>query len=387
MKKINQKIIVLILVITFVFSPLLANKAEAGIPVIDYTNITKEYGLDGVASMIVNTIIERMSKSVVNWINSGFQGSPAFITNPEAFYTDIGDKVAGQYIFSNPNLNFLCGPIQAKIRLALARNYNPDNQRWQCTLTQVGQNMDNFMDNFDNGGWDNFFELTQRQQNNPIGAYIQAENEMYLQISTRQGTQKEELLQGNGFMSYKECKPGTEIAGGGTEQCFASYQTCLNAGGPEARNSRVPLCNEAMNTCNKTLGSVQAGDCKESDKITNTPGSVIESKLNEQLGMGQGRLQAADEINEMVSALLNQLISQVVGGIGKGLRSLSQPDSSTSGQTFTDQLSNSTAASTTDYFGNQQNLDVLNVPIPNPDPICDPNNASYNPMDPLCATP
>ena len=30
--------------------------------------------------------------------------------------------------------------------------------------------------NFENGGWDSFFEVSQRTQMNPIGAYLQAES-------------------------------------------------------------------------------------------------------------------------------------------------------------------------------------------------------------------
>lgn len=337
--KIN-KITTLILVITFTFSPILAIPARAQWLVYDPANFTvntvtsvntgvtaaagvdtainttlsgpvKEFGLDAVAWLIVNLIIERMSASTVNWINNGFKGSPAFVTNPEAYFTDIGDKIAGQYIFSNPNLNFLCGPISAKIKLALTNSQSRDRQ-WQCTLTQVGKNMDNFMNKFENGGWDNFFELTQKTQNNPIGAYIQAENELSLQISTRQGTEKSKLDWGKGFMSWEECPDGSAPGG---EDC----------------------------------------DIK-------TPGSVISDQLNNVLNTGNNKLAAADEINEIVSSLLNQLVSSVVGGIGNGLKGLSKPDAT--GKTFTSQLSGSTKANTTDYFGNAQDTRIGNTPIP-----------------------
>lgn len=333
----TNKIITLTLIITFIFSPALAIPARAQWVVWDpgnfvpnsvtavntsitagatFSEMAKDFGLDAIGWIIAKLIIERMSASTVNWINSGFHGSPAFVTDPQSYFQNIGDKIAGQYIFSNPNLNFLCGPISAKIRLALAQNYVRDRQ-WQCTLTQVGRNMDDFMSSFENGGWDNFFELTQKQQNNPIGAYLQAENELNLQIATRQGTSKDQLNWGQGFMSFETCK-GTEDPDG--------------------------FCNGRLET--------------------QTPGSVIANQLNKQLGAGTDTLVTADEINEIISALLSQLVSHVVGGIGSGLRGLTSSDSSNGGQSYTTQLTNSTASGVTDYFGNTQDTSILSVPPP-----------------------
>src|SRR3989338_8596398 len=110
MKEFNKKVIVLILVITFVFSPLLARKAEAQWVVFDpanfantLANMLKDYGLDTIAWQIVNMVIERMAASTVKWINSGFKGSPAYVTDPESYFTKIGDDLSVRYIFSNPN--------------------------------------------------------------------------------------------------------------------------------------------------------------------------------------------------------------------------------------------------------------------------------------------
>src|SRR3989344_2337552 len=292
----------------------------------------KEFGFDTLAWLVVNLIIERMSASTVNWINTGFQGSPAYVTDPEAYFLDIGDKIAGQFILNDPDLNLLCGPIRAKIRLALSQNYMRE-PIYRCTLTDVVDNIDGFMNDFSQGGWDGFFELTQRTQNSPIGAYLQAENELDLQIATRQGTKRAELNWGQGFMSFNEC----EIWG--EDIVIPGYP-----GDPTRPERRTKVC------------------LKE---VTNTPGSVISEQLNKQLGVGQDKLAAADEINEIISALLNQLVGAVVGGIGKGLRGLTNRDSSNNNVQFTGQLTN-TAKETVDYFGGSTNTDILDIPLPDP---------------------
>ena len=373
-KKLNSKIAGLIIFVILLssLSPLFAKKAEAQWIVWDPGAAAKEYGLDAVGWIIINLIIERMSKSTVNWINGGFKGKPAFISNPEAFFGQLGDQVAGQLIFSNPNTKFLCGPLQAKIRLALTSTYNQDSTRLRCSLTQIGGNLDGFMANFENGGWGTFFELTQKPQNNPIGAYLQAEGELFETIARKKDIAEKDLLQGKGFLSFKKC---------------ARFTKDRDPGNTEAED----LDEEETGGEEDELKSMSNPCLKEE---TVTPGSVISDQLNKQLGLGSDKLAIADELNEIVSALLNKLVSSVVGGIGKGLRGLSRPDPVTNNETFTEQLSSNpdgtVASPVVDYFGNTPNTQILDIPIPDPfclDQSTNPN-APYYDLNPVsCANP
>lgn len=318
MKEYNKKIIVLVLVVTFIFSPFFARKAEAQWIVLDPTNlvqsimkIVKDFGLDSLAWMIVNRIIERMTAATVNWINSGFEGQPAYLTDPQAYFTNMGDQLAGQFIFSDKRLNALCGPINAKIRLTLLRNYRNDKE-WQCTPSLVGTRMEDFMGDFTKGGWDTFFDLSQKTQNNPIGAYLQAEGVLRDTLTQKQQQTLTELNQGSGMLSWKECE---------------QYGVAINA-----RDITLP---------DGTIFHVPASPAPCIKEKTNTPGSVINERLNDQLGAGQGKLEVADEINEMISALLNQLINKVFSSVAGGLRGTSAR-TSTGGSSFMEDLSNST---------------------------------------------
>ena len=327
MTKLNKKIITVVVVFAVLstsFSPIFTRKAEA--QYIDIWQMPKEGVLDTIAFLLINKIIERISASTVNWINSGFQGSPAYVTDPGSYFTNIGDQLAGQYIFSNPDLNFLCGPINAKIRLALTKSYlNEPN--FQCTLTDAFGDMEDFMGDFNKGGWDKFFQMTQKQQNNPLGAFLQAESQLDAQIASRQGIAKDELNWGSGFMSQKVC------------------------------DSRLPdtvVPEEDWGDGTGVPAYTVPGGCAPGHESTQTPGSVIQDQLNKALGAGTDKLKVADEINEIISALLNQLVSQVVGGVGSGLRGLSDP-SPTNQTPTTRQLLQNYTNSTTDYFGNTVN--------------------------------
>jgi len=399
-KKISKGIATLLVLLVFVssFSPIFARKAEAFI-FTDWVNFAvnaitsiginsmwiKEYALDAVAYQVMNLVIERMTASTVNWINGGFKGSPGFITNPDAYFKDLGDKVAGHYIFINPNLNFLCGPISAKIRLALAQNYIQD-RRWQCTLTDVAGNMEDFLGDFEKGGWDKFFRLTQEKHNSPIGAYLQAENELNIRIATRQGTIQRELQQSNGFLSFKKCThwsnpPGynSEVQGDNNApdpNACASGQTRDETGECSGDIDITADFGADWGYTDPTSGRT----CDATETVT--PGSVIENKLNNVLNIGNGKLAVADEINEIISALLTQVTSRIVGGIGAGLRGLSSPDSN--GNTFTKQLATDDKKAQIDkYFADsgQGVNDVLNAPAYNP------NLCRDNPTLPECTPP
>lgn len=268
--EIHKKTLTAVLTLAFIFSPVFTVQAQ--IPVTDAAHITvtsaqfaseatKEYSLDFIAWFLANLALERIGQSTVNWINSGFQGKPTYVTDTSGFFLSVADQAAGQYIQNNTNFDFLCGPIQSKIRIALQTSYSGRGQeQWQCSLTDIYGNMEDFMGDFSSGGWNKFFRLTQERQNNPIGVYIQAENELYTQIAESLDKEKTELNWGQGFFSMKDAN----------------------------------------------------------GQIT-TPGKAIEGQLNNVLGSGTGKLAAADEIDEIISALLNQLIMRVVGGAG-GLR-------------------------------------------------------------------
>jgi hypothetical protein len=62
-----------------------------------YSLQIKEYTLDAIAWALVNLLIKEMIKSTTKWVASGFQGSPAFVTDLKGFLLDIGDKVAGRF--------------------------------------------------------------------------------------------------------------------------------------------------------------------------------------------------------------------------------------------------------------------------------------------------
>jgi hypothetical protein len=270
----------------------------------------KEYVLDQIPWIISKTIIRQITASIVNWINSGFKGNPAFVSNPSQFLLDIGDSVAGN-IIAGSDLNFLCSPFALDVRLSLAFNYSSQfKDTISCTLSDVADNIQGFMDGgfTVNGGWETWSQLTQNPANNPYGAYIASQNEIAIRTAKGQSIQLAQLNWGSGFLSWSVCDDTPETLGTNSGNFSQDIQSVGfddptgDAWGQDTASTLTDTSNPAT------------GPCKNSH--IETPGSVIEGQLENVLGSGVRQLELADSFNEIVGALVGQLVTQVVGATG-----------------------------------------------------------------------
>ena len=74
---------------------------------------------DRIGTVIIKNLIRSFTNSIVQWINSGFQGSPTFITDPDKFFMGVADRVAGN-IFYGSGMVFFCESVSFDLRLASA---------------------------------------------------------------------------------------------------------------------------------------------------------------------------------------------------------------------------------------------------------------------------
>ena len=270
MKKLLSAILAITITVSVSFFALQPQKAEAtGLPVVDILLNSQfaasqaakiaEKGADGILWTIVNGIISNMTTSVVRWINTGFQGSPTFVTNPEAFFKDSLDQVTGNYINQLGLSNALCAPNSLQIRIALLKtNVHRQTIRYSCTLDAAIKNLDGFYNNFQNGGWKTWIQLSS-ESNDPYSQYLNALDDLDMRKLAKQGTITKELDWGRGFLSIKD-----------------------------------------PNHPNKTT----------------TPGSVVQEQLNKALGYTTDRLIVADSFDEIAGALINLLIDKTLTGAG-----------------------------------------------------------------------
>lgn len=250
--------------------------------------------LKPLAIILGKAMLRNITNSIVTWINSGFHGQPSFVQDFGGLITDTTDQVLGNFIDRTLGLGFLCNNFSLQIRIALAQSALPYEQRARCTLSQIQQNVNGFIQGDNNGGWSNWLSVTTEPQNNIYGATIIAQNELSQRIAKKLDIQNRVLDWGKGFRSWEVCTVVRDPVTG------------MNTGEDKKMSPTDPNCVQHE---------------------TRTPGTVIENQLALQLGSGVRQLEIAQDIEAIVGALANQLMSQVITGaaglLGAGKNSAS----------------------------------------------------------------
>ncbi len=247
----------------------------------------KEDVLDPMAVLLARAAIRVLTASIVNWINSGFKGNPTFVSDLGGFLGEVADQAIGEFIYGT-ELAFLCSPFQLDVRISLLKTFI-EPKKAACRLSDITRNIENFLNrSFTDGGWPAWYVLTTDPYGNPYSSYVNSSFALQARILTAQGEQLTLLDFGSGFLSVTECTDYDDFS-----------------------ESSVP---------NRTYGygKKEGQDCQ-----IVTPGRAIEGTLEQYLGTELRQLELADSFNEIINALIGQLIRQVFLG-GGGLRGVSR---------------------------------------------------------------
>lgn len=312
---------------------------------------TKDFVLDKLAYTIAKTFIQNMTADIVDWINSGYSGSPAFLDNPQGFFMDSADQVTGAFIAGSGPLSGLCGPFNLDLRLnlALAQTSDYARKRYRCTLSTVVNNAKNarvsasvgtdpngmtlgdmmngnvtnnanaisvngvsiddtgafLSGDFGKGGWPAFVALTSEPQNNPYSAYLDARMDLMNRQQQAAAEQRRDLDQGKGFLSFEKC---TEV----DRAVEDDFEKISEIQKKTAGDKTIKIERKASNGIFYEIYN----SCK-----TETPGSVLSGSLQTQLDSPVKQLELVDSLGEIVDAAMTQMVNKL---ISKGLASLSK---------------------------------------------------------------
>lgn len=263
--------------------PLLDNKkldthAKTGVagPFGLYLNVS----WDSIAWCIVNAMIAYIADSTIAWAKSGFNGNPAFIQNPERFFSDLADQTAGTVIkniaYGATGVN-VCEPFKVTVALGLAQGYQGQGSNYldsqmrglSCRLSDISQGR--FFGGVDfqtkpssvtnNGNilLSDWINVTQHEENNPYGTYIKANQALYGGVQAKQNEIRFEVGMNNGWLNFKKCK--------------------------------------------------DESNPKSCDIVT--PGKLIESQLNSTLDQEKQRLVMADKFDQLITVIVEALIKKI----------------------------------------------------------------------------
>jgi hypothetical protein len=236
--------------------------------------VFKECILDALAWAAKMIIYETILRAIFAWINQGFDGGPAFLSNPNEFFKKIANATVDAFINNSGLDALLCEPFSATVVDHMKTiSISVETEEYACTLDSimtgdVATEYNNMVQNgsVDTEGISGAMSLS-LAGNNAYSATFAVEAEANSRIQQAQGTEKMLLDFGDGHFSL-----------------------------------RCDLNNDGV-------------------REVCTPGDFVAKQINEWMGGGLGQLEKADEVSEVVAAAVSMLVQKVLFDTDEGLLS------------------------------------------------------------------
>lgn len=290
-KNILAVFVILIMLSSSLFPLFIPKKAEASVPIhctmgLDF-NCVKEAILDLLARVLVSSLIRSLTNSIIGWIQGNGGTNVGYVGNFEDEFRRQIDGRAGEFLNNLAGVN-LCGNIGFHLQINL-RTHPGFRDYFQCTLTDIVDNVDNFFQDFGNGGWNALMNTVFVPKNNPYGAFLIGLDK---KIDAEQGLLESlhrRLLSGIGYegvrVQEKHCTD-TPLVGPlpeGTEETEENGQYCYT------------------------------------ETVTKTPGHLVADMLNRTVGSGYDFAFVVDEIDEAIETIILTLINELINSTLEGI--------------------------------------------------------------------
>lgn len=276
---------------------------------------------NGIAFTLARNQLTAIARNTLNWVNAGFDGNPFFVQSVRSVLGSVERNVIEPAIYSLADKAFPYGemfahsyinramtgvPRSSSMLSHLVSNVadyvivdyvdNPKLSSFENQKIREELAIEKFKDDFTEGGWNGWLSMTQIDANNPLGFYSAASN--IISMTTEALTQdvREEMLQGSGYLSQKECVE------------WQVYD----------EKTKTPVIKETVDpkTGKKKLGYVFVktkpteeglyGECSEHKTIT--PGANIKEQVNAVTQTPIKQLELADDINSILNSVFSVLL-------------------------------------------------------------------------------
>ncbi|MFA5792011.1 MAG: hypothetical protein WC884_03170 [Candidatus Paceibacterota bacterium] len=322
------------------------------------------------AIMVVQRrLLQELTKSTINWINSGFHGAPLFLENPGSFFRDIAKYEIRTMvdIFGYDLTRFPFGKDFALNTINSYKNTLENNAAY--TLSKVMTDpvlLHNYQNNFNVGGWNAFLINTQYPQNNYLGFQMIATEALARKVqgTVQNNAQKVQttLQQGMGFLSPQTCPSNPEynkvMANAFQRPSFQSKIEFVPPDYTQYDNVDGSIIPEDPNNPIDKLAIERAARAKfDADKIkekadwtkantcpgglvATTPGSVVANQITSAMGSQFRQSELAAALGNSISSILDALLNKFMGDGLSALSTKTNPPATTtdnwdySGQTL-----------------------------------------------------
>ncbi len=280
-------------------------------------------------SMLIRKLLAEMTKSTVNWINTGFHGKPLFLENPRSFFRNMAKTNFRDYVD-------LVGYDEAKF--PFGRQFALDAIKSYKTqfADMAASSLSNVTDDpellrkmaldFNVGGWDGFLAITQYPTNNVIGARMAMSEQLMGQLEgtvlTEVNKVKTVLQEGMGFLSPQICKSNPNWKAGSVFS-LSNYQKTNKPPVPTPGSTNfqyqinIAAYNRKLDEARKKFYADYG--CPE-EITTTTPGAVVSSKIINALRAPEKQGEISQLLGQSFSVVFDTLFNKLAQD---GLTSLS----------------------------------------------------------------
>lgn len=279
-------------------------------------------------------LLDKMTRSTVNWINSGFHGDAFYVQNEESFFKDIVKFEIRTLvdIYGYDTSRFPFGRDFALNTIdAYKRQLTDNSEHSLSTVITDPVLLKGYQKDFDVGGWDAFLINTQYPQNNYLGFQMIANEQIAKKVAGtgKNAAQKVDdlLAQGQGFLSPQTCPTNPDYNNGpnafrkpsfNMTEYFRTnpYKNPWDPGTEEYRQWEVDWQDgfliakanwDKKNTCPGGL-------------VTTTPGFVVATQITNALGSKFKQTELAAAMGNSLAAVFDALLNKL---LGDGLSALS----------------------------------------------------------------
>lgn len=225
------------------------------------------------ARIAIAALIRAFTNQLIGWIQNDGGSNVGFVSDLTGELRREADVEGANFLNNLTGVN-LCGDIGAALKITL-RSPTSLQQRLGCTVTEIVSNVNDFYQDFSNGGWPAFLKIGLEPQNNPYGAYLIAlDAKVAAEASARDG-----LLQ-------------RFLAGSGFQGTLDTVKVC------------APVLPQGP-------GQAVGEECHYERKIK-LPGSAVAGLLPPTIMSDLNYLYAAREIDDAIIAVANALIGKVI---------------------------------------------------------------------------
>lgn len=228
--------------------------------------------------VIAKRIIDYMVDETIKWVQGG--GEPSFISDWDGFIKDA-EEMAFDSVIKELELTDLCQPFASQLRIALIPQQRFAKEPVTCTIDDVVANVQDFYNNFQNGGWLAYGEAI-KPENNLYMQLVMQSDKIKLESAFNQTKSQQQAATGQGFLSVSKCVQDD------SEELFSQ---CINDGGNGEE------CREY---------ATQNATCSKSE--VQTPGATVGNLVSESLSSDK---EWAANISSWTSALVNAAINRV----------------------------------------------------------------------------